>query len=145
MVGTNCVGDMNQIWNLPFWGFSQDDIVDLKQLDSQIFLQQNGFIWEQQRVTILDMWSTGQPWASPENKGEEGSFIEQRGEFIGAVVNKKSIGGNGVWSVVVFHWSYNSLSLVNSLSSRQSPFFWWSSRVEKYLAGDEKYLSSHSR
>lgn len=37
--------------------------------------------------------------ASPENKGEEGSFIEERREFREAVVNKKSTGGNWEFEV----------------------------------------------
>lgn len=37
--------------------------------------------------------------ASPENKEEEGSFMEERREFREAVVNKKSIGGNWEFEV----------------------------------------------
>lgn len=35
--------------------------VDLKQIHSQMFLQQNGFIWELQRIAIQNMQSNGKP------------------------------------------------------------------------------------
>ena len=36
----------------------------------------------------------GEPLASLENKGEETSLTEEKGELEGAVINKEPIGGN---------------------------------------------------
>ena len=44
------------------------NIIDLKQIDSQVFLQQKGFIWEQQRIAIEDIWSKDKPLTSPERQ-----------------------------------------------------------------------------
>ena len=44
--------------------------VDVKQTDSKILLQHNGFIPEQQRIAIQDMDCNGEPPASPE-KGDQ--------------------------------------------------------------------------
>lgn len=59
------------------WGTS--DNVDLKQIDSQIFLQQNGLIWEQQRTATQDTWSNGEPSASPEKPRRGRSFMDMGG------------------------------------------------------------------
>ena len=67
--------------------------VDLKK-NSQIVIQQNGFIWEQQRISIQDMQSNGKSCAGPEDQGEENCFTEKRRAFRGAVVSKESPGGN---------------------------------------------------
>lgn len=44
------------------------EIINLKEKDSQIFLQQNRFIWQQQRIVIQDMWSNGELHQSPEKQ-----------------------------------------------------------------------------
>lgn len=48
--------------------------VDLKQIDNQIFLQQNEFIREQKRISIWK--SNNKPCASPENKGGKWLFYK---------------------------------------------------------------------
>lgn len=45
---------------------------------SDIFVQWNAFIREQQRIAIQDMPSNGEPQATLENEGKEHSFIEER-------------------------------------------------------------------
>lgn len=57
---------------------------DLKQTDSQIFSQQNGFIQKQPRILIQDMQSNG---ACPE-KQRKGMGVG------GAIESQESIGGN---------------------------------------------------
>lgn len=42
-------------------------IVGLKQIDSQVFLRQNGFIWEQ-RILIWGFRPNGEPHPSPEKQ-----------------------------------------------------------------------------
>lgn len=66
------------------------DNVDLKQIDSQLFLQQNRFIQEQKRIVILDMCSNGKPYTCPKSKREKCYFMDLEG----AVVNEESIGVN---------------------------------------------------
>lgn len=44
------------------------EIINLKQRDSHIFLQQNRFIWKQQRIIIQDMWSNSESHQSPEKQ-----------------------------------------------------------------------------
>lgn len=39
----------------------------------------NWYIWEKQRIAIQGMQSNDEPHTSPKNKGEEQSFIEERG------------------------------------------------------------------
>lgn len=73
-------------------------IVDLKQIDSLIILQQTGFLWEHQRIAIQDMESCGEPRVSPENKGVTHSFIEERGSSE-ELLQTESIGGNRKFEV----------------------------------------------
>ena len=42
------------------------DVVDLCHIDSLLHLQQNVFIWEQQRIAVEDTWSNGDRQARPE-------------------------------------------------------------------------------
>lgn len=58
--------------------------------DSQLFLQQNGFVWEQKRIAIH-----GDAHASPER---------QRLGLGGAVEKEEPIGGDEIRSIVTFHW-----------------------------------------
>lgn len=64
-----------------FSGFPSEtpNNVDLKQIDSRIFLQQNELIWEQQTIANRDIGSNGNPCSNPENKGGKcGVILEER-------------------------------------------------------------------
>lgn len=63
-------------------------LVDLKQIDSQIFLQENGFNWEHKELQLGKclMANRTQVW----KKIEECSSMD----LAGAVVHEESIGGN---------------------------------------------------
>lgn len=56
--------------------------------NSPMFLHRDGFIWEQQRIAIQDLWSNGDPRKS-RNTGEKQSFMDSGG----AVVKEAPIGG----------------------------------------------------
>lgn len=59
-----------------------------------LFLQENGYIWEQQINAIRDMWSNGEP--SPVTQRRRDAVMD----LGGAVVNKESIGGNWKFGVL---------------------------------------------
>lgn len=52
--------------------------VDLTHTNGQVFLQQNGFIWEKQRIAIQNFPSNGEPSANPEKQRGENSFIKEK-------------------------------------------------------------------
>lgn len=49
--------------------------VDLKQMDSQIFIQKNGFSWEKQRIAIWSMHSNGESHTSPKISKDREVFL----------------------------------------------------------------------
>ena len=53
--------------------------VNIKQINNQLFYQQNGFIWEWQRISIWDMWSMVDHMQVQRNKGEECSSMSWEG------------------------------------------------------------------
>ena len=57
-----------------------------------LFYQQNEFIWEQQKTVIQDMQLWTATCKSSETRGN--TFIEEKGRLGGAVIKKKSFGGN---------------------------------------------------
>lgn len=47
-------------------------------LNKQPYISPAKWVYEQQRVAILDMQSNGKAHASPEDKGKEYSLVEER-------------------------------------------------------------------
>ena len=93
--------------------------------------QQNGFIWEQQNCNP-GLVIYGEPQASLEDKREQDSSIEEKGELGGAVINrvhwrKRGRGGGGFrvpwfflgWVLMVSHW----LGCCQARRNSSSPFW----------------------
>lgn len=59
--------------------------IDFKQAHSQIFLQQNVFVQEQQRIAIRDMMSNGEPLADP--KKQRGKFFLKGEDKFGKTIH----------------------------------------------------------
>lgn len=98
------------------------------------------------RIAIQDLQSNGKPYASPENKGEGNSFIEEMGVQRGFCKQRVHWMKLGFQNVVAFLWlSYNSLSLAEWLPGKKKIFFLPTGVVEqKHLpVRDGKYISSH--
>lgn len=67
-------------------------------MDNQVFLQQNGFIWEQHSIA-MGTYSLMANHAKPREQ-RTGTFVYRgKGEFRGAVINKESIGGSWEFEV----------------------------------------------
>lgn len=84
-----------------------EDNVDLKPTDCLIFLQQTGFIWEQQEIAIQDMWSTGEPWQSQRIKGRNFFFFftEKKRSLERPLQTKSPMRGTGSSKCSDFSWA----------------------------------------
>lgn len=79
-------------------------------------------MWEQQTTAIQDM-QLGWPTCK---FCKANSFIEEKGELKGAVINKSHWRKLGVWRKVASHWlSCHSLSLAGLLPGKETISCWW--------------------
>ena len=92
-------------------------------MDSQIFLQQNGFTQEQKRIVTGDMRCVGKPSTSPEKK-RTGNALLRPGWGAVLLYRKSPLEKTESSSAVTFHWlSYRRLPLVELFWGKEESFF----------------------
>lgn len=100
--------------------------IDLKQIESQLFVQEKWFIQDQQRTAIWRLQPQQATVHIPTWQEEESAFLEGEKEFGRAVAEKNPLEELRVKNRVTFHWlNYDSLSLAELLPGKKRKFFFF--------------------
>ena len=128
VTGLSCQGEKVRTENC---GWEKDLIytvftfVDLKEIDSQLFLQQK-WVYSGSKESRFWVCNHGEPHANPLQQGKRNSFTEGSGSWEGYCKQRVHWKGLGVPSLVAFSWlSCDSLSLAELLLSQKRKSFFF--------------------